>query len=123
MPLIILKMLKNTSFIIFFRKKKICCGNIQCFLFIVGWKQWNKQNIIKKWTFSVKRNYFREIAYIPFFWTKIKLVFNRYDVNSLRNAGNGIIYAILREKKEFPWKVNIFLAFFKMLLKQIKRFK
>ena len=28
-----------------------------------------------------------------------------------RNAGKGIIYAILREKNELPLKVNIFLAF------------
>ena len=50
------------------------------------------------------------MAYIPFFWTKIKMVFNRYDVNYVRKAGNGIIYAILREKNELPWKVNIFFA-------------
>ena len=107
MPLILLKTLKNTSFIIFFSEKKY----IQCFLFIVWWKQWNKQKIIKKLTFSVKINFFHEIAYIPFFWTKIKMVFLRYDVTSPRNAGNGIIYASLREKNELPWKVNIFLAF------------
>ena len=76
MPLIIQKTLKNTSFIIFFRKK-VYCGNIQCFLFIVCWKQWNKQKIIKKLTFSVKRNFFREIPYILFFWTKIKMIFLR----------------------------------------------
>ena len=76
MSLILLKTLKNTSFIIFFRKK-LYCGYIQCFLFIVWWKQWNKQKIIQKLTFSVKRNFFREIAYIPFFWTKIKMVFLR----------------------------------------------
>ena len=110
MPLILLKTLKNTSFIFFFRKK-VYCGNIQCFLFIVWWKQWNKQKIIKKLTFSVKKNFSREIAYIPFFWTKIKMVFLRYDVTSPRNAGKGIIYASLREKNELPWKVNIFLAF------------
>ena len=57
MPLILLKTLKNTSFIIFFRKN-VYCGNIQCFLFIVWWKQRNKQKIIKKLTFSVKRNFF-----------------------------------------------------------------
>ena len=39
------------------------------------------------------------------------MVFLRKDVNSPRNVGNGIIYAILREKNELPWKVNIFLAF------------
>ena len=39
------------------------------------------------------------------------MVFLRKDVNSPRNAGNGIIHAILREKNELPWKVNIFLAF------------
>ena len=110
MPLIFLKTFKNTSFIIFFRKK-VYCANIQCFMFIVWWKQWNKQKIIKKLTFSVKRNFFREIAYIPFFWTKIKMVFLRKDVNSPRNARNRIIYAILRKKNELPWKVNIFLAF------------
>ena len=44
-------------------------------------------------------------------WTKIKMVFLRKDVNSPRNDGNGIIYAILREKKEFIWKVNILLPF------------
>ena len=32
-------------------------------------------------------------------------------MNSSRNAGNGIIYAIFREKNELPWKVNIFLGF------------
>ena len=124
MPLILLKTLKNTSLIIFFRKK-VYCGNIQCFFFIVWWKQWNKQKIIKKLTFPVKRNFFREIAYIPFFWTKIKMVFLRWDVNSTRNAGNGIIYAILREKNELPWKVNIFLAFFFIFIQsmEIKRKK
>ena len=110
MPLILLKTLKNTSFIIFFRKK-LYCGIIQCFLFIVWWKQWNKQKIIKKLTFSEKRNFFREIAYIPFFWTKIKMIFLRWDVNSPKNAWNGIFYAILREKNELPWKVNIFPDF------------
>ena len=88
MPLILLKMLKNTSFIIFFRKK-VYCGKIQSFLFNVWWKQWNKRKIIKKLTFSVKRNFLREIAYIPSFWLKIKMVFLRWDVNSPRNAGNG----------------------------------
>ena len=39
-------------------------------MFIVWRKQWNKQKIIKKWTFSVKRNFSREIAYIPIFWIK-----------------------------------------------------
>ena len=34
----------------------------------------------------------------------------RWDVNSQGNAGNVIIYAILREKNELIWKVNIFLA-------------
>ena len=110
MPIILLKTLKNTSFVIFFRKK-LYYGIIQCFLFIVWWKQWNKQKIIKKLTFSVKRNFYREIAYILFFWTKIKMVFLRLDVNSPRNAGNGIIHAILREKNELPWKFKIFLAF------------
>ena len=107
MALILLKTLKNTSFIIFFSEKKY----IQCFLFIVWWKQWNKQKIIKKLTFSVKINFFHEIAYIPFFWTKIKMVFLRYAVTSPRNAGNGIIYASFREKIELQWKDNIFLAF------------
>ena len=37
--------------------------------------------------------------------------FIRKDGNSPRNAVNGIIYAILREKNELPCKVNIFLAF------------
>ena len=111
MPLILLKTLKNTSFIIFFFQKKVYCGNVQCFLFIVWWKQRNKQIIIKKLTFSVIRIFFREFEYLPFFWTKIKMVFLRYDVNSPRNAGNGIICEILRDKYELPWKVNIFLAF------------
>ena len=73
----------------------------QCSLFFVYflWKQWNKQKIIEKSTFSVKRNFFREIAYIPFFLTKKKMVIPRWDVNSRKNAENGIIYAILREKK------------------------
>ena len=39
------------------------------------------------------------------------MVFLREDFNSPRNAGKGIIYGILREKYELPWKVNIFLAF------------
>ena len=39
------------------------------------------------------------------------MVFLRKDGNSPRNAVNGIIYAILREKNELPCKVNIFLAF------------
>ena len=39
------------------------------------------------------------------------MVFLREGVNSARNAGNGMIYAILREKNVLPWKVNIFLAF------------
>ena len=39
------------------------------------------------------------------------MVFLRYDVNSPRNAGNGLFYAILREKNELPWNVYIFLAF------------
>ena len=64
--LILLKTLKNTSFIILSRKK-VYCDNIQCFLFIFWWKQWNKQKIIKKLTFSVKKNFSREIALIPFF--------------------------------------------------------
>ena len=61
----------------FFQKKKIYCCNIQCFLFIFLWKQWNKQKIIEKFTFSVKINFFREMAYVPFFWTKIEMVFLR----------------------------------------------
>ena len=63
--------------IYYFFRKKVYCSNIQCFLFIVWWKQWNKQKFIKNLTFSVKRNFFREIAYIPYFWTKIKMVFHR----------------------------------------------
>ena len=39
------------------------------------------------------------------------MVFLRKDINSPRNAGNGIIHAILREKNEQPRKVNIYLAF------------
>ena len=58
--------------IYYFFQEKVYCGNIQCFLFIVWWKQWNKQKIIKNLTFSLKRNFFREIAYILFFWTKIQ---------------------------------------------------
>ena len=119
MPLIRLKTLKNPSFVIFFRKK-VYCGNIQCFLFIVWWKQWNKQKIIKKLTFSVKRNFFLEIAYIPFFGTKIKMVFLWKDVSSPSNAGNGIIYATLREKNELPWKVYIFLVFSFIFMQNMK---
>ena len=65
-----------------------------------------------KITFYGEKNFFREIAYIPIFWTKIKMVFLRKDVNSPRNGGNGIIYAILREKNELLWKVDTFLASF-----------
>ena len=106
-PLMLLKTLKNTSFMISFRKK-VYCGYIQCFFVIVWWKKWNKQKILKKLTFSVKRNFFREIPYIPFFWTKKKMVFLRKDVNSSRNAGNGIIYAILRKKKNCHEKLIYF---------------
>ena len=76
MPLILPKTLKNSSFIIFFRKK-VYCGNIQCFLFDFWWKQWNKQKIIKNLSFLVKRNFFCENAYIPFFWTEIKMVVDK----------------------------------------------
>ena len=41
-------------------------------------------------------------------------------VNSPRNAGNGIIYAILREKNELPWKVSTFLGFSSFSLKTWK---
>ena len=59
----------------------------------------------------MKRNFFREITYIPFFLSKKKMVFLRLVVISPKNAGKGIIYAILREKNELPLKVNTFLAF------------
>ena len=39
------------------------------------------------------------------------MVFLRKDINSSKNAGKGIFYAILREKNELQEKVNIFLDF------------
>ena len=63
--------------IYYFFQKKVYYSNIQSFLFIVWWKQWNKQKNIEKWTFSVKNFFYRKIAYIPIFWTKIKMVFLR----------------------------------------------
>ena len=118
MPLILLKTLKNTSFIIFFRKKGYC-GNIQCFLFIVWWKQWNKQKIIKKLTFSVKRNFFREIAYIPFLWLEQDAVFfsstspkaatTRNKLSSspeLNLDSNTKLWIINRKSCRWTWKGN-----------------
>ena len=71
-PLILLKKLKNTSFMKFLRKKKVYCRNFHCVLFIFYEKQWNKQKIIEKSIFSVKRNFFREMAYISFSLSKEK---------------------------------------------------
>ena len=110
MPLIVLKTLKNTSFNICFQKKHIFWQYSVFFVYcLMKTMKWAENH--KKFNFSVKKNLFRDIAYIPFFWTKIKMVFLIKDINSPRNAGNGIIYAILREKNELPWKVIYFFLF------------
>ena len=101
--------MKNTWFIIFFRKK-VYFGNIQCFLFIVWWKQWNKQKIIEKSTFSVKRNFFRVMAYIPFCLTKKRWSFLD-EMLIILKSWKGIIYAILRKKKNCNKKLIYFFLF------------
>ena len=71
MPLILLKTLKNTLFIIFSEKKSIVAiFSVFCLLFDENNEIRRKS--YKKLTFSVKRNFFREIAYITFFLNENK---------------------------------------------------
>ena len=84
MPLIFPISLKKTSFMKFLRKNYIVAIFIVFSLFFL-WKQWNKQKIIEKSTFSVTRNFIREMAYIPFLLKK-KTVFLRWDVYSSKTA-------------------------------------
>ena len=90
--------------------KKVTFG-VKSYFFRTRWFYFKSSKPSK----NIKKNFFspffRKIAYIPIFSTKIKMFFLRWDVNSPRNAGNGIIYAIFREKIELPLKVNIFLPF------------
>ena len=87
-PLIHPKTLKNTSFMKFLRKKYIVAIFI-VFLFIFLWKQWNKHKIIEKSTFSVKRNFFRVMAYIAFFLTKKRWSFLDEMLILLKNLERG----------------------------------
>ena len=120
MPLILLKTLKNTLFIRFLRKKYIVAIFIVFCLFFL-WKNWNKQIIIEKSTLSVKRNFFREMAYIPFVLTKKKIVFLRWDLNSPKNAEKGIIYAIFRKKINCNKDLICFLLFSSFSIKHWKK--
>ena len=111
MPLILLKTLKNTSFIISFQKKNIFWKYSVFFLYCLM-KTMNGAENHKKFNFFGEKKLFSwNCICCIFFLTKIKMVFLRKDVNSPRNAGNGIIYAILRGKNELPWKVIYFLLF------------
>ena len=76
MPLIFPTTLKNTSFMIFFRKNAYC-GNIQCFFFIFLCKQWNKQKIIEKFTFSVKGTFF--VKWHISFFSELKIRWSFLD--------------------------------------------
>ena len=51
----------------FFQKKSILWQYSVFFVYFL-WKQWNKQKIIEKFNFSVKRNFFREMACIYSFF-------------------------------------------------------
>ena len=104
MPLIFLKTLKNTSFTIFFRKK-VYCGNIQCFLFFVWWKQWKYEKALKKSLF--RQNF---LLYSNCIYYTCKRGFCLNAVNTPKTVEKHVIYYFF-QKKSILWQYSVFFVF------------